>query len=71
MVHNLTLELDLEMVISILKDVVSAMAYVHKLGTGIAHQPLSSSKVCYVLTCAVSAMVALHDAAACISCHGD
>ena len=47
-VHNLTLELDLEMVISILKDVVSAMAYVHQLGTCIAHQPLSSSKVPYV-----------------------
>ncbi|KAL3157894.1 hypothetical protein ABBQ32_012304 [Trebouxia sp. C0010 RCD-2024] len=44
-VHNLTLELDLEMVISILKDVVSAMAYVHQLGPCIAHQPLSSSKV--------------------------
>lgn len=48
-VHNLTLELDLEMVISILKDVAAAMAYLHQqprtMNIDIAHQPLCSSKV--------------------------
>lgn len=50
MVHNLTLELDLEMVVSILTDVAGAMAYMYKQPptvniVGIAHQPLSSAKV--------------------------
>ena len=48
-VHNLTLELDLEMVVSILKDVAAAMAYLHQqphtINSDIAHQPLCSSKV--------------------------
>ena len=45
MVHNLTLELDLEMVVSILKDVAAALAYLQQIDLGIAHQPLSSAKV--------------------------
>ena len=49
-VHNLTLELDLEMVVSILKDVAVAMAYLHQHPptmniVEIAHQPLCSAKV--------------------------
>lgn len=49
-VHNLTLELDLEMVVSILTDVAAAMAYLHQHPPtmshfDIAHQPLCSAKV--------------------------
>lgn len=43
-VHNLTLDLDLEIIITILKDLASAMAYVQHLPC-IAHQPLCSAKV--------------------------
>ena len=72
-VQNLTLDLDLEIVISILKDVVSAMDYLHQLGPCIAHQPLSSSKVLY-LPCngdVVYAALPEHNMLSCIAfCHG-
>ena len=44
-VHNLTVEMDLEMVLSILRDVAVAMAYVHQLEVPIPHQHLCSTKV--------------------------
>ncbi len=44
-VHNLTVEMDLEMVLGILADVAVAMAYLHQLDPPISHQWLWSSKV--------------------------
>ena len=49
-VHNHTVELDLEMVISILKDVAAAMAYLHQLDQPLGHQPLCSTRVSLNLT---------------------
>ncbi len=44
-VHNLTLEMDLEMVLGILNDVAVAMAYIYHLAEPIPHQQLSSGRV--------------------------
>ena len=44
-VQNLTVEMDLEMVLGILNDVAVAMAYIYHLAPSIPHQPLSSGRV--------------------------
>ena len=44
-VHNLTLEMDLEMVLGILNDVAVAEAYIYQLAEPIPHQQLSSGRV--------------------------
>lgn len=44
-VHNPTLQMDLETVLGILNDVAVAMAYIYHLAEPIPHQQLSSSRV--------------------------
>ena len=44
-VHNLTVKMDLEMVLGILNHVAVAMAYIYHLAPPIPHQPLSSGRV--------------------------
>jgi len=43
-VQNLTVEMELEMVLGILNDVAVAMAYIYHLAPPIPHQPLSSGR---------------------------
>ena len=43
-VLNHAFELDLELVISILKDVAAAMAYLYQLAQPLGHQPLCSTR---------------------------
>lgn len=44
-VHNITFELDLEMMLDILKDIAAAVAYLHRQHPPISHHPLCSAKV--------------------------
>ena len=46
MVHNVSMQMDLELVLSLLLDVAVAMAYFYRLDLPVAHQQLSSSEVC-------------------------
>ena len=45
MVHNVSMQMDLEMILSLLMDVAVAMAYFYRLELPVAHQQLSSTEV--------------------------
>lgn len=49
MVHNVSMQLDLEMILSVLMDVAVAMAYFYRLELPVAHKQLSSEQVDPVL----------------------
>ena len=54
-VHNITFELDLEMMLDMLRDIAAAMAYLHSQHPPIAHQTLNSAKVsCFACCCALN-----------------
>lgn len=45
MVHNVSVPMDVELVVSILDDVAVAMAYFYRLQLPIGHQQLTSNQV--------------------------